>query len=60
MRRHLDEPVFNMKQMFQNICLQFNDERVVVEFPPDYYAMGDMNGIDVNDITRVRITRDCE
>ena len=59
-RRHLDDPVFNIKQMFQNICLQFNDERVNVELPSDYYAMEYLNEIDANDISRIRITRDCE
>ena len=48
-----------MKQMFQNVCLKFNDERVIVESPPDYYAMGETNGIDANDNSRIRITRDC-
>lgn len=55
---YLDDPLFNLKQMFQNISLQFNDERVFVKFPPNFYDVGDTNGIDANDITRVRITRD--
>ena len=59
-RRHLDDPVFNMKQMFQNVSLQFNDERLIVELPPDYYAMEDSSCIDANDISRIRIIRDCE
>ena len=59
-RRHLDDPVFNLKQMFQNVALQFNDERLIVELPPDYYAMDDCSCIDANDINRIRITRDCE
>ena len=59
-RHHLDNSVFNIKQMFQNVCLQFNDERVIVELPSDYYAMEDTNDIDANDISCIRITRDCE
>ena len=38
-RQRIDAPVFNMKQMFQNVCFQFNNERIVVELPPDYCAM---------------------
>jgi len=59
-RWHIDDPVFNMKQMFQNVCFQFNNERVVVELPPDYCAMDDTYGLDANDITRIRIMRDCK
>ena len=59
-RRHIDDPVFNMKQMLQNVCFQFNNERIVVELPPDYYAMGDIYGLDANNITKIRIMRDCK
>ena len=59
-RRHLDDLVFHVKQIFQDLCLQFNDERVVVELPPDYYEMGDDSGINPNDTTRIRILRDCK
>ena len=59
-RKHLDDPIYNMKQMFQNIGLMFNDERVVIELPPDYYAMGETHDIDPNNKSRIRITRDCE
>ena len=59
-RQRIDDHVFNMKQMFQNVCFQFNNERIVVELPPDYYAMGDMYGLDANNITKIRIMRDCK
>ena len=50
-RRHVDDPVFNSKEMFQSLALMFNNERVMVTLPPDYYQLGDTRGIDPNDPT---------
>ena len=32
-RRHIDDPVFNMKQMLQNVCFQFNNKGLWWNYP---------------------------
>ena len=59
-RRHIDDPTYSVRQMFQNIVLQFNDERVAVAMPPDFDDLADTEEIDANDNARIRITRDCK
>lgn len=43
-------PSFQHDTELQNIVSQFNDEKVLVEVPPDFYDMDDTYGIDPNDV----------
>ena len=56
----LDNPALSIKQLFQRLNFDFNNDAVKVELPA---TTGDVNGlvtIDVNDCTRIQIHRDCE
>ena len=46
--------------MFQNLVLQFNDERVIINMSLDFDNLADTEEIDGNDNYRIRITRDCK
>ena len=59
-RRHIDDPTYSVRQMFQNVVLQFNDERVAVAMPPDFDDLVDTEEIDANDNYCIIITRDCK
>ena len=49
----------NCPQMFQNLAFAFNNEDVKVTIPDDAYDLENIEEIDPNDITRIRIHRDC-
>ena len=59
-RNHIDDPSFSPKQIFQNVALSFNDERINIQLPSDAYDLIGIEDIDANDPDRVRITRDCK
>ena len=46
--------------MFQNVVLQFNDERAKVEMPPDFHDLKYTEEINVDGIERIWIIRDCK
>ena len=59
-RKHLDDPEFSMKQIFQTLAFSFNNEKVIVEFPKDAWDLDGIEEIDPNDRSRIRISRDCK
>ena len=59
-RRSLDDPALSLKQMFQNIAVEFNNDDIMVELPADAFDMDCIVDINPNDYSRMRITRDCK
>ena len=59
-RRHIDNLTYSVRQMFQDLVLQFNDERVAVAMPPDFDDLADTEEINANDNSRIRIARNCK
>ena len=58
-RHGLDSSELNNSQMFQNLAFAFNNEDVKVTIPEDAYDLENIEEINANDITRIRIHRDC-
>ena len=54
----LDDPEYSLQKIFQNTAFQFNDEHVVIYLSTKTYGMDNINLIDPNDMTRIRIQRD--
>ena len=46
--------------MFQTLTLQFNNENIGVTLPDKAYDIDGIQLLDMNDITRIRIVRDCK
>ena len=59
-RHALDSFELNNSQMFQNLAFAFNNKDVKVTIPEDAYDLENIEEIDPNDITRIRIHRDCK
>ena len=59
-RNQIDDVAYHPKQIFQYFALAFNNESIVIELPPDSFDCRLIEKIDANDITRIRITRDCK
>ena len=59
-RNQIDDIAYHPKQIFQYFALAFNNESIIVELPSDAYDCKSIEKIDPNDITRIRITRDCK
>ena len=59
-RQYIDDPNFSPKQIFQTIAFSYNNESIHIKFPDDIDDVDGMEEIDVNDISRIMITRDCE
>ena len=58
-RHALDSSELNNSQMFQNLAFAFNNKDVKVIIPDDAYDLENIEEIDSNDITRIRIHQDC-
>ena len=59
-RADLDDSRMSIQQIFQYIALSFNNEEVIVDFLDEFYDVPGWETINLNDTTRIRITRDCE
>ena len=59
-RADLDDSRMSIQQIFQYIALSFNNEEVIVDFLDEFYDVPGWEAINLNDTTRIRITRDCE
>ena len=59
-RDGIDDPSLNTTQMFQNIAFAFNNEEITISLPEESSDLEKIEEIDPNDITRIRITRDCK
>jgi len=49
----------NAQQVFATIAIAFNNEEVLVTMPDDAYDLPNIEIIDLNDMSRIKITRDC-
>ena len=58
-RQQLDDPVYSIKAMFQNLVLDYNNEHIHVKLPPDAEELDDYLTLDANDSSRMKILRDC-
>ena len=59
-RFSLDDPALHFPEMFQNLAFAFNNEEVIVTLPEGAYDLPMIEEIDGNDLTRIRIIRDCK
>ena len=59
-RQKLDDPQFNLKQIFQTLAFSFNNEKIFVEISHDAYDVPGVMNINANDFSRIKITRDCK
>ena len=59
-RYAIDDPSLNFPEMFQNLAFAFNNEKVIVILPEGAYDLPLIEDIDGNDISRIRIIRDCK
>ena len=57
-RYAIDDPSLNFPEMFQNLAFAFNNEEVVVTLPEGAFDLPNIEEIDANDMTRIRIIRD--
>ena len=58
-RQQLDDSVYSIKAMFQNLVLDYNNEHIHVKLPPDAEELDDYLTLDANDSSRMKILRDC-
>ena len=54
----LDDGAMSIQHTYNLIVLAFNNKEVICELPPEAYDIPNIKCIDVNDSTRIRITRD--
>ena len=59
-RDGIDNPNLNNTQMFQNLAFSFGNEEVVITLPEESCDLDRIEEINPNDITRIRIMRDCK
>ena len=59
-RKHLDDPSLGLKQLFQNVALEFSNEEVMVELTEEAMYLSGIQDIDPNDRSRMRANRDCK
>ena len=58
--RHLDDPQYSLKQIFQTVAFSFNNEKLHIEIPNEAYDVDGIMNINANDLSRIKITRDCK
>ena len=59
-RQQFEDPKFRLQEMMQKIALDFNDEDIRVELPPDAEDLDNYILLDPNDEYRINILRDYE
>ena len=59
-RQHFEDPRFRLQEMMQKLALDFNNEDIRVELPPDAEDLDDFVLLNPNDPCRIKIMRDCE
>ena len=59
-RHGIDDPSLNFPEMFQNLAFAFNNEEVVVTLPEGAFDLPMIDEIDANDISRIKLIRDCK
>ena len=59
-RRHLDDPQYSLKQIFQTVAFLFNNEKLNIEIPNEAYDVDGIMNINANDLSRIKITCDCK
>ena len=57
-RQGLDDPEFRPLQIFQTIAFIYNNEKILIDLPPDICDVDGHEEIDPNDKIRIKITRD--
>ena len=57
-RYDIDSSELSVTQMFQNLAFFFNNTEIVVKLPEAAYDLQNIEDIDPNDSTRIRIHRD--
>ena len=57
-RRHIDDPEFSLKQIYQSLAFTFNNESIKIVMPSESFDLDKISEIDPNDVTRIRIRRD--
>ena len=58
-RSDLDDVSMSLQQIFQTVGLAFNNEEVILNLPDEAYDIPNFDSIDLNDMSRIRISRDC-
>ena len=56
-REHIDDPEYNPSMMFQYLCLDFNNESILVLLPSKAYDIMGIEELDANDSSRIKIYR---
>ena len=59
-RNEIDDVRFHPKQIYQDIALAFNNDNIVLTLPPNAFDLQCIDEINPNDMSRIRITRDCK
>ena len=59
-REYIDDPEYNPSMMFQDLCLDFNNELILVLLPSKAYDVMGIEEMDANDSSRIKIYRDCK
>lgn len=57
-RRHLDDPEFSLKQIYQKLVYSSDNELVQIVFPPKSLDLDKIEEINPNDYSLIRIRRD--
>lgn len=58
LRRNLEDPVYILQQIYQNISFQFNNNLIVLILPPDTYDVDRIVSIATNDPSHICIIYD--
>ena len=51
--------MYSLKEMFQTLVLDYNNEEVIVDLLADAEELDEYMSLDPNDISRMKILRDC-
>ena len=57
-REMLDDVIYKPKEMFQNICFDFNNKAIHIEIPTGSEDIEGVEEMDPNDSSRIQILRD--
>ena len=57
-RRHIYNPEFSLKQIYQSLAFLFNNESIQIVQPSEAFDLDKIDNVDPNDPSRIRIRRD--
>ena len=59
-RNDLNDPGLSPRGIFQVLSLNFNNNEIILELPDEAVDIDGYDGLNPNDMSRIRIQRDCK